>query len=365
LLPLFLLLGALSVAGADDWPMDGKTPSHAPVSADSIAPPLTLAWTFATAEPITAAPVVKDGVLYVGGYDGNFYALDALSGKEVWRYHPDSELFFWAPAAVAKGMVVFGGIDGIVYARDAKTGKNLWKFGAYGVIAGGITISGDRVYVSAMDNVLYALSLKSGVEQWRHTAQWYYLTAPAVDTEHGMLFTCAGDGQGCALATKDGHPIWRKPVSVLAGCPQNGPFCLAGDRLYLAVSPGHLRCLKAATGEVLWTAETGAGLSGCAVTDQQVIVGTRDGLSAFQLATGAPLWSFKDAAPVSRCTPAIAGKTVYFCSRNGRVYALDTTTGARRWDYATGGPIDGSPALANGRLYVTSCDGKVYSFQPK
>ena len=58
------------------------------------------------------------------------------------------------------------------------------------------------------------------------------------------------------------------------------------------------------------------------------------------------------------------GGVVYFCSRNGNVYALNVENGAKLWEATTGGPIDGSPAIAGGRLYVASCDGKVYCFAP-
>jgi eukaryotic-like serine/threonine-protein kinase len=38
-------------------------------------------FTFATGGPIRSTPAVVDGVLYFGSSDGNFYAVDANSGK--------------------------------------------------------------------------------------------------------------------------------------------------------------------------------------------------------------------------------------------------------------------------------------------
>ena len=41
---------------------------------------------------------------------------------------------------------------------------------------------------------------------------------------------------------------------------------------------------------------------------------------------------------------------------------LDAATGNKLWEFTTGGPITGSPALAAGRVVVTSQDGTVYVF---
>ena len=47
---------------------------------------------------------------------------------------------------------------------------------------------------------------------------------------------------------------------------------------------------------------------------------------------------------------------VYAGAANGSVYAVDAVSGQLRWEYKTGGPVLGAPALANGVLYVGSDD---------
>ena len=61
-------------------------------------------------------------------------------------------------------------------------------------------------------------------------------------------------------------------------------------------------------------------------------------------------------------SPAVVGGVVYIGSEDGKVYALNATTGAREWSYTTGGPVYSSPAVANGVVYVGSNDGNVYAF---
>jgi outer membrane protein assembly factor BamB len=60
--------------------------------------------------------------------------------------------------------------------------------------------------------------------------------------------------------------------------------------------------------------------------------------------TGATVWS----------SPAVANGRLYFGSDDGRVYALDTKNGALLWKYATAAYVWSSPAVANGVVYVGS-----------
>jgi alcohol dehydrogenase (cytochrome c) len=105
---------------------------------------LKLAWQFQAgvigliANPATfsfeATPIVVDGVMYVSGWDGYVWALDAATGKLFWRYRHAIPLD--VPlccgnvnrgVAVADGKVIFATQDGHVVALDATNGKPVWE----------------------------------------------------------------------------------------------------------------------------------------------------------------------------------------------------------------------------------------------
>ena len=80
-----------------------------------------------------AAPIVVDGVMYVSGWEGWVWALDARTGQELWRYK--HEIPFDTPAccgnvnrgvAVAKGKVFVATLNAHVLALDATTGVCVW-----------------------------------------------------------------------------------------------------------------------------------------------------------------------------------------------------------------------------------------------
>ncbi|HEY3685174.1 MAG TPA: PQQ-dependent dehydrogenase, methanol/ethanol family [Streptosporangiaceae bacterium] len=80
-----------------------------------------------------ATPIVVDGVMYVSGWDGWLWALDAVTGTEFWRYKHavpyDVSLCCGnvnRGVAVAKGKVFMTTANAHVLALDAASGKKVW-----------------------------------------------------------------------------------------------------------------------------------------------------------------------------------------------------------------------------------------------
>ena len=61
----------------------------------------------------------------------------------------------------------------------------------------------------------------------------------------------------------------------------------------------------------------------------------------------------------------IVDDRVFIGSRDGRLYELDLETGEKRWEYETGGQLNASPAVAEGKLVIASDEGVVYCFGEK
>jgi quinohemoprotein ethanol dehydrogenase len=82
-----------------------------------------------------ATPIVIDGTMYSSGYVGIVYALDAKTGRQLWRYDPkipDGALRNPCCDAVNRGVAVWQGrvyvasLEGMLHALDAATGRTLW-----------------------------------------------------------------------------------------------------------------------------------------------------------------------------------------------------------------------------------------------
>jgi outer membrane protein assembly factor BamB len=71
-------------------------------------------WSYTTGGDVASSPAVANGVVFVGSYDDNVYALDAVTGALVWSY-ATGDMVVSSPA-VADGMVYVGSYDHMVYA---------------------------------------------------------------------------------------------------------------------------------------------------------------------------------------------------------------------------------------------------------
>ena len=96
------------------------------------------------------------------------------------------------------------------------------------------------------------------------------------------------------------------------------------------------------------------------VAGGRLFIGSMDGvLYARDASTGAPLWSFPSQGPI-RNSAGVLNDTVVFSSHDGYTYALDAASGAFKWKTLTGASST-APLMdaARGRVYVGSSNGKL------
>jgi outer membrane protein assembly factor BamB len=100
-------------------------------------------------------------MLYIGSWDSYFYALDAATGQERWRFKtgedPDfhNQVGILSSAAVADGMVYFGCRDSHLYALDAATGEKKWAFSGNGSwLISSPAVRDGKVYFDTSDTSL-------------------------------------------------------------------------------------------------------------------------------------------------------------------------------------------------------------------
>jgi alcohol dehydrogenase (cytochrome c) len=144
LIPLLFaaLLAGQDAATRDNWPHYGGTYYSWRYSAlsqvnGSNVNRLTPVWMFQTGDPdggLQVTPIVIDGVMYVSSSRNHIWALDAATGKELWKYTyklPKGFTVFYGAwnrgVAVGQGKVFIGTLDNNVVAVDQKTGRELWR----------------------------------------------------------------------------------------------------------------------------------------------------------------------------------------------------------------------------------------------
>src|SRR5258707_15113465 len=181
-------------AAETNWLLNGRTFDEAHFSTlqqinDKNVNGLGLAWYMDIdgAMGVVAEPVVVDGVIYVSAPQSRVYAVDAASGKLIWKYDPHVRLNMGingsysartnAGVAVWEGKVFVGTGDCRLIAMDAAAGKQLWEAtvcdptqtGITGAphIAKGKVLMGYNGSDAGVRGARIAYGARSGKEAWR------------------------------------------------------------------------------------------------------------------------------------------------------------------------------------------------------
>lgn len=345
-------------SSVDWWTMFRHDAAHSGYS--SLAGPTTnqTAWAYQTSEAVRSSSTVVNGVVYVGAFGGNVYALNASTGEELWIYTTGGDV--WSSAAVVNGIVYIGSNNGVVYALNASSGTELWSYQTGSGVFSCPAVVGGVVYVGSCDDNLYALNASSGSLLWNFLTGSQVRASPAV--VNGVVYIASEDGYLYSLNGTTGTEIWSAPTSPGDSYVCSSPAVVNGV-VYVGAHDGNVYAFDALNGTEKWSYQTGNIVeSSPSIVDNVVYVGSDSGyLYALDAATGNSIWNFSTSAPVYS-SPAVASGVVYVGSYDGTLYALNSLTGLKIWSYTTGGGIFSSPALANGMLYVGSYDGNVYAF---
>lgn len=221
-------------------------------------------WSFATAAPIYASPLIEKGIIYIGSTDSNFYALRAESGQLAWKFKSGGEIrstacsdennvyffsgdgclysinkttqhlnwkfrsrgdkkyalysfadYFQSSPLLQKDTLFFGSGDGYVYAVDARKGTSIWEFKTASVVHSSPVYDNNTVYIGSFDGYMYALHSGSGTLQWkfksvghRYFPQGEMQGSPIAF--EGMIFCASRDYNFYALDATKGHALWNK-----------------------------------------------------------------------------------------------------------------------------------------------------------
>lgn len=250
---------------------------------------LQLAWSYPTEDAVTAAPAVVGGVVYVGAWDGNFYALSKEHGKLLWKFTVDCQNavvpvpprclasgevppdrsktdggLITSSAAVDRNIVYFAG-GRTVYALRAHDGKLVWKR----IICGNPDDQnceadqkdGTRVFSSpAMhDGLVFVASAADGQDGYRGavlaldaqtgTIEWRFEVDPVLDKHGHVILTkdglpAGGYNRGCGS-------VW---ASVSIDPEHHQIYIGTGDCDFKAKSPYHesLLALNSKSGRLRW-----------------------------------------------------------------------------------------------------------------
>jgi outer membrane protein assembly factor BamB len=191
-----------------------------------------LVWRRDLGSPAYAQPSLAADRLYVPIADGHILALRVDTGEVVW------ERRLGGPATGLLALddrVYAGSTDNFFYALNTVDGTVAWRWRTGGDVVGIPVIDERNVYFVSLDNVLRALSRKTGVQQWVRPLPLRPTRGPLKIDQTLVVSGVAPTVRGYNL--KDGKPAGEIPASgELAGSPYGEPAASAGSSQILVVT---------------------------------------------------------------------------------------------------------------------------------
>jgi outer membrane protein assembly factor BamB len=178
-----------------------------------------LVWQRALGSPAHAAPALAADRVYVPLDDNRVVAMRVDSGDQVW----ERRLGGPATGLIALEDRIFGGsTDNFFYALSATDGQVAWRWRTGADLVGVPVVDERNVYFVSLDNVLRALSRRTGVQQWVRLLPLRPSRGPL---KLDRLIVVSGVAPMLrAFNIKDGFPAGELPAAgELAGAPYAVP----------------------------------------------------------------------------------------------------------------------------------------------
>jgi outer membrane protein assembly factor BamB len=382
------VLATLTPMGAQDWPQwrgpnrDGAATFKSPANWPDM---LQERWKIEVG-PGYATPLVVGDRLYMFSRQGEeevMQALDAASGKQIWRTAYAAPFQMFAATArhgpgpkstptFANGRLFSFGMSSIVTAYDAATGKQLWQKPSTKAqpmyhTAMSPLVDGNLVIIhvgGANDTALTAYDVATGNVRWTWTGDSPAYGSPIVADLGGTRQVITFTHQnlvGVSLTT--GELLWRRPFTTPSNTTAQTPIQYR-DMIIQAGRENGITAFRAARGASGWTTENVWQTKEVSLhmTNGVAVDGVLYGLShlnagqyfALDLNDGKVLWT-SEGRQAENSAFVRAGNTVFSLEQDGELVVFNASrtafTPVRRYKVSMADTW-AQPAISGNRIFV-------------
>jgi len=327
-----------------------NTATSVPVQNNTGVKPI---WAFQCEDEIRGTPLYYNGLVYVGCYDNNLYALNAANGEFAWKYPTDGGIV--SRPVVAEDTLYFGSEDKRVHAISARSGKVVWTYFTERPVRSSGRVAEGHIFIGSDDSYMHAINLTTGRMIWRFDAGTEVRSTPFVAND---LIYFGSEGGELFCVNFRGEVKWvykaKRNITSSPWVQDNIVYCSSMD--------GFLYAVDAKSGWLLWRFRMEkASIVSPAIADGIVFTGSTDGhIYAVEAKSAKEIWRFKTNHQVNG-SPTIYKDAIYCGGIDNYLYCLEARTGRLRWKYETKAPITGTPCVYDDIVYIGSTDHFMYA----
>jgi outer membrane protein assembly factor BamB len=349
-----------------------KRPTPAELGTNTALLGVRQAWTNRVSEvPLGAMPAVVGNTVVIASKDGTVAALDAATGRDLWRGSAGGALETGAGTDGKWAAVIT--LSNEVVMLDA--GKEIWRAKLPAQAYTAPLVAGGRAFVLAADRSVTAFDGTSGRKLWvqQRPSEPLVLKQPGTLLAVGDTLLAGLSGRLVGLNPNNGSVRWEAPIASPRGTNEIerlvdlvGRTSRVGEVVCARAFQAAVGCVNAVRGSVLWSkpANGSEGLHG----DERLVFGAEsDGkVVAWRRTDGERAWTSERLLHRTLTAPLVLGRSIVIGEDTGAVHVLSREDGSplnRLTTDASG--IAASPVLAGDTLVVVTRNGGVYGFSPE
>jgi len=333
---------------------------------------------------LVSGPVVADGRLFVLDGRSLLSAIDAKTGRELWRtdiasHRGPGREGFGGGVAYGDGRVYVTSGFRFIAAYNPENGKLLWRTPTVSPVHGAPTYDNGHIYVIDVSDQLQSFDAKTGQSLWTYQAleepaRMLIASSPAVVGEEIVAPFASGELVG--LNSANGNELWTDVLSLtnrndalseirdIAGRP-----VVSRGLAFAGSHSGVVAAIDIRTGQRAWSIPTAVITTPWAsgdvvyVTDQKgrVICAARDSGQIYWIRGMNDGLRKKFQAVYS--SPILASNRLVMVSSKGVALALDPKTGATLKTLRIGAPAFVTPIAAEGLIFVVTDTGELVAIK--
>ena len=215
-------------------------------------------------QPFESSPLLRDGILYVGSWDGNVHAIRAKNGRRVWVHQTGNRVN--TSAAYSKGRIFIANQDGTLFALSAKTGRRIWSASqATEFFYAAPAVAYGRVFIGSSDGTMYAYGARTGKLLWARPLGTYIYSSAAIFDK--KVYAGSYDGRFYALDAATGDVRWQRTMASAVHAPpvvMNGlvyaatcASCGSAASRFVKMGKDGTTAFSAKTGKIRWRHKAG------------------------------------------------------------------------------------------------------------
>lgn len=330
------------------------------------------AWTARIGEvssPITVN--VRGGTITLASSDGTVVAMDAATGRDLWRGS--------AGGPIAAGVGSDGSVAAVVTRSNElvalKSGKEIWRGKLPAVAYTPPFVAGGRVFVLSADRSVSAFDGQNGRKLWtqQRPGEPLVLRQAGVMLAVGDTLVVGLSGRLVGLDPLTGAIRWEAPLASPRGINDVerlvdlvGTVSRVGDSVCARAFQASVGCVDAGRGALVWT-KPANGAEGVAGDDKLVFGTEADGkVIAWRRESGERAWVSERLRYRTLTAPLALGRSVVIGDSTGLVHLLSREDGSPLNRLTTdNSPIMAAPVLAGNTLVIVTRNGGVYGFVPE